>query len=67
MENNVKYLRRSREFDLTQDELAAALNVSRGTISRIEKGGEISGAVMLRVANFFGKDAREIFFENNVV
>lgn len=67
MRNNVKYLRRSQEFDLTQDELASALNVSRDTIARLEAGREPSGKLLLRVSAFFGKDPREIFFIDDVV
>lgn len=67
MRNNVKYLRRSQEFDLTQVELAKALGVSRGLISHLERGGDISGSLMLRVAAFFKKDPREIFFSQDVV
>ena len=67
MKNNVKYLRRSKEFDISQEELAAALGVSRSTISHLERGGEISGSLLLKVSEFFGKDPREIFFTRDVV
>lgn len=66
MQNNVKFLRRSQDYDLTQEQLALALEVSRGTVSHLERGGEISGALVLKVANFFKKDPREIFFIDNV-
>ncbi|MEF3313297.1 helix-turn-helix domain-containing protein [Paenibacillus sp. GYB004] len=61
MINNVKHLRRSREYDLTQEELAKALGVSRRTIAHMESGGSISGMLMLKVAHFFNKDPREIW------
>lgn len=67
MKNNVKYLRRSKEFDITQEELAKAIGVSRHTIMAIEKGGTPKAEVMLRISNFFNKDPREIFFTNDVV
>lgn len=66
MKNDVKYLRRSKEFDLTQEELAKELGVSRQTIISIENGRIPSGELMLKIANFFGKDPREIFFTNDV-
>jgi len=74
LKNNVKYLRRSAEFDMTQEELAKALGVSRSTIAHVERGGNISGELMLKIADFFGKDPREIwerpkqnFFRRDVV
>lgn len=67
MKNKVKYLRKREEFDLTQDQLAEALNVSRQTIVAIEKGREPSGSLMIKICNFFNKDAREIFFTSDVV
>lgn len=66
MENNVKFLRRSKDYDLTQEQLARALNVSRSTVSHLERGGEVSGVLILKVAKFFDKDPREIFFTNDV-
>jgi putative transcriptional regulator len=67
VENNVKYLRRSQEFDLTQEELAKALGISRSTVAHMERGGEISGTLVLKVSALFQKDPREIFFNNVVV
>ena len=65
--NIVKYLRRSPEFDLSQEELAKELGVSRGTIAHIERGGEIKLSLGLKIAKYFGKDPREIFFLDDVV
>lgn len=66
MRNNVKFLRRGAEFDMTQDQLAKALGVNRITIAKIESGTVPSGEVMLKIAKFFNKDPREIFFTDDV-
>lgn len=66
LKNNIKYLRRSEEFDLTQEQLAEVLGVSRTTIVSIENGGSTSDEMVLKIANFFKKDPREIFFINDV-
>lgn len=66
MKNIVKYLRRSQGFDMTQDELANLVGVSRTTISAIENGASPSIETALRIAKVFGKDVREIFFEDHV-
>jgi putative transcriptional regulator len=66
MVNNIRFLRRSVDYDMTQEQLAKALGVNRVTISLIENGGGVSGEMMLRIANFFNKDPREIFFANDV-
>lgn len=51
----------SKEFDLTQEELATALGVSRHTIISIEKGGNTTAEMVLKLGHFFDKDPREIF------
>ena len=66
MENNVKHLRLSKGFDLTQEELAKSLGVSRHTIISIENGGNTTGIMVLKIAEFFNKDPREIFFISDV-
>lgn len=66
MRNMVKYLRRSAEFDMTQDELAEAVGVSRATISAIENGATPSLTVGMKIAKVFGKELSEIFFEDDV-
>ncbi|MFJ6210555.1 helix-turn-helix transcriptional regulator [Lysinibacillus sp. NPDC092081] len=66
MYNVVKYLRLSKEFDLTQEELAIALGVSRHTIISIEKGGNTTAEMVLKLGHFFDKDPREIFFTHDV-
>ena len=60
MENRVAELRRER--DLTQEELADALEVSRQTISSIENGRyNPSLELAFRIAGFFGLAIEEIF------
>lgn len=66
MLNKVKYLRRSEGYDLTQEQLAVKLDVSRQTIVELEKGRPPSAELMLKVAVFFNKDPREIFFTSDV-
>lgn len=66
MKNELKKLR--VQLGLTQEELAKKLKVARPTISNIER--EIytpSGSLMIRIANFFGKPAEQIFFEDSVI
>ncbi|MBN6889146.1 putative transcriptional regulator [Cytobacillus horneckiae] len=67
MKNNIKFLRRSPEFDLTQQELAEELGISRSTINSIESGAVPSGYVMLKISRYFNRDIRYIFFEDTVV
>lgn len=67
MRNIVKYLRRSQEFDMTQQELAEKVGVTKVTISAIEKGGNTSGEIMLKISKVFNKDPREIFFVDDVI
>ncbi|MEK3721984.1 helix-turn-helix transcriptional regulator [Paenibacillus sp. FSL H8-0034] len=66
MKNIVKYLRRSQEFDITQQQLGAIVGVSKATISAIENGAKTSAEVMLKIARYFNKDPREIFFVADV-
>ena len=49
-------LRELRGFDLNQKEVAKALHVSQGQLSRYEKGlSEVGAEVLLRMAKHFGK------------
>ena len=60
MKNTVKVERAIK--DITQQELASAVGVSRQTINSIEAGGDIpSGVLMLKIAKYFGKPAESIF------
>lgn len=66
MNNSVRKLR--REMEISQEALATAVGVSRQTIIEIEKGRqEPSGSLVIKIANYFKKDPREIFFTNSVV
>jgi len=60
MKNNVKVERAIK--DITQQELATAVGVSRQTINSIEAGGYVPSAVLaLKIAKYFGKPAESIF------
>lgn len=60
MKNTVKVQRAIK--DITQQELAKAVGVSRQTINSIEAGGYVPSAVLaLKVARYFGKSAESIF------
>ncbi|QJD88463.1 helix-turn-helix domain-containing protein [Cohnella herbarum] len=67
MKNDVKYLRRSKAFDMTQEELAQIIGVTKATISAIENGANTSAENMLKISRVFSKDPREIFFVEDVV
>ncbi|WP_310237861.1 helix-turn-helix domain-containing protein [Brevibacillus nitrificans] len=67
MENNIKFLRRSQEFDISQEELAYAVGVTRQRIIQVESGEIPSAVLMLKISYFFNKDPREIWSGNLVV
>lgn len=65
MKNCVRQLRRGLE--ISQEELAVAVGVSRHTIIGLEKQGqEPSATLALKIAQYFSKDPREIFFTESV-
>lgn len=60
MKNILKVLR--AEFDLTQEQLAGELDVSRQTINAIEKGKfDPSLPLAFKIAKFFCKAIEEVF------
>lgn len=60
MKNNIAALRRARQ--ITQEELAAAVGVTRQTIISLE-GGRYTASLPLafRLARFFGRPIEEVF------
>ena len=60
MKNTVKVERAIK--DITQQELATAVGVSRQTINSVEAGGYVPSTVLaLKIARYFGKPAESIF------
>lgn len=60
MKNNVRINRRTK--NLTQEELAQLLNVSRQTIISIESGRYVPSTVLsLKIAKYLGKNVEELF------
>ena len=61
MKNRLKVAR--AEIDLTQEELAKRIGVSRQTINAVESGRYVPSTVLaLKMAKVFGKPVEEIFF-----
>lgn len=60
MKNRLEELRHAR--GVRQEQLAAALEVSRQTISSLEKGRYNPSIILaLKIARYFGKTVEEIF------
>lgn len=60
IKNTIKQLRQSK--NLTQEDLAAALSVSRQTIISIEKGNYTPSLLLaMQIAKFFKLSIEEIF------
>ena len=61
MKNRLKVAR--AEKDLTQEDLAKLIGVSRQSINAIESGRYVPSTVLaLKMAQVFGKSVEEIFF-----
>ena len=61
MKNRLKVAR--AEKDLTQEDLAKSIGVSRQTINAVESGRYVPSTVLaLKMARVFGKPVEEIFF-----
>lgn len=57
-----KVLELRKEMDVTQEDLAKAVKVSRQTIIAIERGNYIPSLLLgLKIASFFKKSVEEIF------
>ena len=60
MKNTIKIERAVK--DITQQDLAAAVRVSRQTINSIEAGRYVPSAVLaMKIARYFGKPTESIF------
>ena len=60
MKNNLKVLRAIK--NISQEELAKQISVSRQTINAMEKGKYVPSTVLaLKLANYFEKAVEEIF------
>ena len=65
MKNSIK-LERAR-LDMTQQDLADALDVSRQTINAIEKGKFNPSTILaLKISNLFEKSVNEIFLLEDI-
>ena len=68
LQNNIRKLRFEKN-DMTQEDLAKAVGVTRQTIIAIEKGNYVPSLMLaLIIARFFDKNVEEIFYiesENN--
>ena len=60
--NNIRRCRFDKN-EMSQEELAQAVGVTRQTIHAIEKGKFIPSALLaFRIAGFFGKNVEEVFY-----
>jgi len=58
--NNVSELRLDK--NVTQEELAEIVGVSRQTVSALEKGNYVPSVLLsIKIADFFGLSVKEIF------
>lgn len=64
MKNNLQFLIDSNGVVISR--MSKELKVSRGSIYRVLNGGVPSAELMLKLSEYFKKDAREIFFIPNV-
>lgn len=65
MKNNLEFLIESNGINISH--MAKELKVSRGSIYRVLNGGVPSAELLLKISNYFKKDAREIFFVPSVL
>lgn len=63
IENQIRKLRQDK--NITQEELAANLNVSRQTVIAIEKGNYVPSLLLaMQIAEFFNQPVEKIFKRN---
>lgn len=63
---NNKVFELRKEMNVTQEDLAKAVKVSRQTIIAIEKGNYIPSLLLgLKIARFFEKPVEEVFIYKN--
>jgi putative transcriptional regulator len=61
MKNNIKVERAIK--DITQEDLAKIISVSRQTINAMEKNKYVPSTVLaMKIAKYFGKKVEEIFY-----
>lgn len=66
MKNIIKVLR--AKHNMSQEELAKLIGISRPALSGIENGKVVPGGkTVIRIANIFGLPAEQIFFEETVM
>lgn len=59
MSNKVREMR--LHYDLTQEEVALNVGISRSALSEIERGRTPHGNVMLALSKFFGREPEYLF------
>ncbi|MBE0679495.1 MAG: helix-turn-helix transcriptional regulator [Bacteroidales bacterium] len=60
--NNIRRLR-FENHEMSQEELALAVGVTRQTIHSVERGKFVPSALLaFRIAGFFGKNVEEVFY-----
>lgn len=65
MTNILGYLIKSNNVNIAK--MSRDIDCSRNTIYRAIKGKPCSGEFMLKVATYFNKDVKDIFFTPNVL
>jgi putative transcriptional regulator len=61
VQNNVRDIR--TKTNITQEDLAKAVSISRQTVIAIEKGNYIPSVLLaMKIAKFFKKSVEDIFF-----
>jgi putative transcriptional regulator len=61
LKSNIKFLRKSKEFDLTQKELADKLGLTTVAIYKIENGRGINIRTARQIAKFFNVKIDDLF------